>query len=128
MKSMTISPEKKEQIIEVAGLIGEAFGKLVGSLIATAIIARFPQKLSEEMISLPNFTNKMTLSNEQLAALTEAYAEMIVDGMDMDDLITFAVESLVAEYNKYTEAELLSEIEELYDEEVLNDLIESVVE
>jgi hypothetical protein len=80
------------------------------------------------MISLPNFTNKMTLSNEQLAALTEAYAEMIVDGMDMDDLITFAVESLVAEYNKYTEAELLSEIEELYDEEVLNDLIESVVE
>ncbi len=80
------------------------------------------------MISLPNFINKMTLSNEQLAALTEAYAEMIVDGMDMDDLITFAVESLVAEYNKYTEAELLSEIEELYDEEVLNDLIESVVE
>lgn len=39
MKSMTISPEKKEQIIEVAGLIGEAFGKLIGSLIATAIIA-----------------------------------------------------------------------------------------
>jgi hypothetical protein len=70
----------------------------------------------------------MTLSNEQLAALTEAYAEMIVDGMDMDDLLTFAVESLIAEYNKYTEAELLSEIEELYDEEVLNDLLESVSE
>jgi hypothetical protein len=70
----------------------------------------------------------MTLSNEQLAALTEAYAEMIVDGMDMDDLVTFAVESLIAEYNKYTEAELLSEIEELYDEEVLNDLLESVSE
>jgi hypothetical protein len=68
----------------------------------------------------------MTLSNEQLASLTEAYAEMIVDGMDMDDLVTFAVESLVAEYNKYTESELLTEIEELYDEEVLNDLLESV--
>jgi hypothetical protein len=80
------------------------------------------------MISLPNPTNKMTLSNEQLAALTEAYAEHIVDGMDMDDLVTFAIESLVAEYNKYTEAELLSEIEELYDEEVLNDLLESVNE
>ena len=70
----------------------------------------------------------MTLSNEQLAALIETYSEMIVDGMDMDDLVTFAVESLVAEYNKYTEAELLSEIEELYDEEVLNDLLESVSE
>ena len=68
----------------------------------------------------------MTLTNEQLCALTEAYAEMIVDGMDMDDLVTFAVESLVAEYNKYTESELLTEIEELYDEEVLNDLLESV--
>jgi len=78
------------------------------------------------MISLPNPTNKMTLSQEQLAALIESYSEMIVDGMDMDDLITFAIESLVAEYNKYTEAELLSEIEELYDEEVLNDLLESV--
>jgi hypothetical protein len=68
----------------------------------------------------------MTLSNEQLAALTEAYAEMVIDGMDMDDLVTFAIESLVAEYNKYTETELLSEIEELYDTEVLNDLLESV--
>jgi len=68
----------------------------------------------------------MTLTKEQLCALTEAYAEMIVDGMDMDDLVTFAVESLVDQYNKYTESELLSEIEELYDEEVLNDLLESV--
>jgi hypothetical protein len=68
----------------------------------------------------------MTLSNEKLAALIEAYSEMIVDGMDIDDLVTFAIESLVAEYNKYTEAELLSEIEELYDGEVLNDLLESV--
>jgi len=70
----------------------------------------------------------MTLSNEQLCSLTETYAMMVVDGMDMDDLVTFAVESLVAEYNKYTEAELLSEIEELYDTEVLNDLLESVKE
>jgi hypothetical protein len=77
------------------------------------------------MISLPNPTNKMKLSNEQLATLTEAYAEMIVDGMDMDDLITFAIESLVAEYNKYTEAELLSEIEELYDTETLEMLLET---
>jgi hypothetical protein len=68
----------------------------------------------------------MNLTNEQIAALIEAYSEMIVDGMDMDDLITFAVETLIAEYNKYTPNELLSEIEELYDSEVLNDLLESV--
>jgi hypothetical protein len=68
----------------------------------------------------------MNLTNEQLAALIEAYSEMIVDGMDMDDLLTFAVETLIAEYNKYTPNELLSEIEEIYDTETLNDLIESV--
>jgi len=39
MKSMSISPEKQQQLEEVAVLIGEAFGKLVGSLIATAIVA-----------------------------------------------------------------------------------------
>jgi hypothetical protein len=68
----------------------------------------------------------MNLTNEQLAALIESYSEMIVEGMDMDDLLTFAVETLIAEYNKYTPNELLSEIEELYDTEVLNDLLESV--
>ena len=36
---MTISAEKQKQIVEVAGLIGEAFGALVGSLIGTAIVA-----------------------------------------------------------------------------------------
>ena len=39
MKSMSISPEKQQQIEEVASLIGEAFGRLVGSLIGTAIVA-----------------------------------------------------------------------------------------
>lgn len=68
----------------------------------------------------------MPLTDCQVAALTEAYAESIVDRMDMDDLINFAVDSLIAEYNKYTTDELLTEIEELYGEEELNMLIESV--
>lgn len=36
---MTISAEEQKQIVEVAGLIGEAFGRLVGSLIGNAIVA-----------------------------------------------------------------------------------------
>jgi len=70
----------------------------------------------------------MTLSDAQLSELIDNYANMILDGMDMDTLVTFAFDSLVAEYNKYTPEELLSEIEELYDEETLNDLLESVNE
>jgi len=68
----------------------------------------------------------MTLSDAQLAELIDNYAEFIIDGMDMDTLVTFAFDSLVAEFNKYSESELLSEIEELYDEDTLNDLLESV--
>ena len=69
---------------------------------------------------------EMTLSQPELAQLIDNYANYVIDGMDMDTLLQFAYDSLVAEYNKYTEAELISEIEELYDGEVLNDLLESV--
>jgi hypothetical protein len=68
----------------------------------------------------------MTLANEQLAQLIDNYANYVIDGMDMDTLVQFAYDSLVAEFNKYSEKELLSEIEGIYDTEVLNDLLESV--
>jgi hypothetical protein len=78
------------------------------------------------MISLPNPTNKMTLSNEQLSALIDNYANYVIDGMDMDTLVQFAYDSLVVEFNKYSEKELISEIQELYDEETLEMLMESI--
>lgn len=68
----------------------------------------------------------MTLTKEQLSELIDNYADFIVDSMDMDTLVQFAYDSLVAEYNKYSEAELLSEVEELYGEEYLESLLESV--
>jgi len=68
----------------------------------------------------------MTLSDAQFAELIDNYANHVIDGMDMDTLVQFAYDSLVAEFNKYSESELLSEIEELYDEDTLNDLLESV--
>ena len=67
----------------------------------------------------------MTLSAPQLATLIDNYANHVIDGMDMDTLVQFAYDSLVAEYNKYSESELLSEIEELYDEETVEMLLES---
>jgi len=78
------------------------------------------------MISLPNPTNKMTLTNEQLSTLIDNYANYVIDGMDMDTLVQFAYDSLVAEFNKYSEKELISEIEELYDNDTLEMLLESV--
>lgn len=68
----------------------------------------------------------MPLTSQQVHDLTEAYANHVIDGMDMDSLIQFAFESLVAELNKYTPEELVTEIEELYDSDTLNMLMEEV--
>jgi predicted Zn-dependent protease with MMP-like domain len=68
----------------------------------------------------------MTLTEPQFAELIEKYSEFIVDSMDMDTLVQFAYDSLVAEFTKYNEKELIAEIVELYDNEVAADLIESV--
>jgi hypothetical protein len=51
------------------------------------------------------------------------YAEMIVDGMDMDTLITFAVESIEENIKDWDEDDVKSEILDLYDEETLEGLM-----
>jgi len=68
----------------------------------------------------------MTLTEPQFAELIENYANHVIDGMDMDTLVQLAYDSLVAEFTKYNEKELIAEIVELYDNEVAADLIESV--
>ena len=68
----------------------------------------------------------MTLSNEQLSALIENYANHIIDGMDTVTLESMVYDLLVREYETYTEEQIIGEIEELYGEELVNDLLESV--
>jgi hypothetical protein len=80
------------------------------------------------MISLPNPTNKMTLSNDQLRKLIEAYAERVVDNMDIRDLCVFAMDTIVDNMIDYNESELMEELSHYYDEDELNELVESVVE
>jgi hypothetical protein len=80
------------------------------------------------MISLPNPTNKMTLSNDQLRKLIEAYAERVVDNMDIRDLCVFAMDTIVDNMIDYNESELMEELSHYYDEDELNELVESVIE
>ena len=68
----------------------------------------------------------MTLSNEQLSALIENYANHIIDGMDTETLESMVYDLLVREYETHTEEQIIGEIQELYDNEVAADLIESV--
>ena len=68
----------------------------------------------------------MTLSNDQLRKLIEAYAHDVVDAMDVRDLCAFAIDTISDNMDGMNEKELLEELGHYYDEEVLNDLLESV--
>ena len=69
-------------------------------------------------------SNQMT--SNQLEQLKENYTHMIIDGMDMDTLITFAFDSIMGNIETWTEEEVKEEIVDLYDEETLNGLMPKV--
>ena len=69
----------------------------------------------------------MTLTEQQLDQLKLNYAEMIVEGMDMNTLITFAVESIEQNIKDWDEDDVKEEILDYYDEETLANLTEGLV-
>ena len=65
----------------------------------------------------------MTMTETQLNQLKLNYAEMIVEGMDLNSLITFAVESIEQNIKDWDEDDVKSEILDYYDEETLERLM-----
>ncbi len=65
----------------------------------------------------------MTFSTEQLNALKANYAEMIVDDMDITTLCQIAVETIEQNMKDWDENDVKAEIEDLYGEETLKDLM-----
>nr|BAR29114.1 hypothetical protein [uncultured Mediterranean phage uvMED] len=61
----------------------------------------------------------------QIDQLKNAYAEMIVEGMDMKSLITFAVEAIEQNLKDYDLNDIKEEIIDCYGEEVLSDMLSS---
>ena len=68
----------------------------------------------------------MSLTPEQLSRLIEAYAERVVDSMDVRDLCAFAIDTISDNMDGLSESEVLEELQHYYDEDELNELIESV--
>ncbi len=70
----------------------------------------------------------MELTQDQYDKLLALYIEQIVDGMDLDSLVQFASEQLELNLreNRSTPDELIEEISLFYDEEYVNDMVESV--
>ena len=58
----------------------------------------------------------------QIDQLKNAYAEMIVEGMDMNSLITFAVESIEQNLKDYNMEDLKEEIIDCYGFETWSDM------
>ena len=65
----------------------------------------------------------MTMNADELFALKENYINMIIDGMDMDSLCQMAFDLLLDSYQDCTEEQMKEEIVDLYDEEMLEDLM-----
>ena len=65
----------------------------------------------------------MTMTESELFALKENYVNMIIDGMDMDSLCQMAFDLLLDSYQDCTEEQMKAEIVDLYDEEMLEDLM-----
>ena len=63
------------------------------------------------------------LTTSKLDQLKTNYAELIVEGMDMDSLITFAVESIEQNIKDWDEDDVKSEILDYYGEETLEGLM-----
>ena len=68
----------------------------------------------------------MTLTSQQLDQLVENYAERIVDEMDVKCLMQFVYDTLVESLAGKSEEDVLNEIANVYDEDVIQELVESV--
>lgn len=71
-------------------------------------------------------TTEMTksMTPDELDQAKENYANLIVDGMDMDTLVTFAIDSIMHNMELWDEQDLKEEVLDLYDEEIWQDLTE----
>jgi hypothetical protein len=68
----------------------------------------------------------MTLTDNQLDQLIDNYAERIVDEMDVKCLMQFVFDTIVENLRGKDEEEVLGEIAYVYDEDVIEELIEGV--
>ena len=65
----------------------------------------------------------MKLNTAQFAQLIENYANHIIDGMDSETMESMVYDLLVREYETYTEEQIVGEIEELYGDDLLAELM-----
>jgi len=78
------------------------------------------------MSLIKTYLHQKMMNKEQLQQFKYNYCERIIEDMDMDTLMTLAHDLLMDAYDKCSEEEIKEEILDLYDEEMLNDMMEEV--
>jgi len=68
----------------------------------------------------------MTLSTDQLQQLKSNYATEIIDAMDLNDLMMMCHDLLMDSYMECTEEQMQEEVEDLYSEDMWEQLVEGV--
>lgn len=66
------------------------------------------------------------MNAQQLEAFKSEYCEMIIDGMDMDCLVQMCHDLLMDAYKDSSYLDVRAEVLDLYDEEMLADLLSNV--
>ena len=75
------------------------------------------------MSFVSNPTDPNVMNQEQLEKFKDNYANMILDGMDMDSLVQLAYDYIIEGLENWTEEDIKDEILINYDEEMLSDLL-----
>jgi len=68
----------------------------------------------------------MKLNKAQLEQFVDNYAQHIVEGLDNDSMKVMLFDLLTSQYGNYTQEFIVREIEELYGEDVIEDLMPTV--
>ena len=75
------------------------------------------------MSFVSNPTDPNVMNQEQLEKFKDNYANMILDGMDVDSLVQLAYDYIIEGLENWTEEDMKDEILINYDEEMLSDLL-----
>lgn len=68
----------------------------------------------------------MTLSSHQLQQIAEAYAERMVDNMDIKTMEQFVFDTIMENLSIQSEEDILHHVSDYYDDEELSELIKEV--
>jgi hypothetical protein len=71
-------------------------------------------------------TKFATLTSDQIQQFVENYAERIVDDMDTKCLMQFVYDTIVENLNIQSPDDILNEVSCVYDDDIVEELIESV--